>query len=97
MPAPDVEELLEAADTAESEREAKAVLNALSHTPGLTECPIAPDVLAKLLPDEGTVVLPKLKRIGGGPVYRLANVLSTSLHARRRSWCLQSPWARLHS
>ncbi|MBM6867162.1 sugar transferase [Collinsella tanakaei] len=72
MPASDVEELLEAADAVGSEREAKAVLNALCHTPGLTECPIAPDVLAKLLPDEGTVVLPKLKRIGGGPVYRLA-------------------------
>ena len=71
MPASDVEELLEAADAVGSEREAKAVLNALCHTPGLTECPIAPDVLAKLLPDEGVVVLPRLRRVGGGALYRL--------------------------
>lgn len=71
MPASDVEELLEAADAVGSEREAKAALNALCHTPGLTECPIAPDVLAKLLPDEGVVVLPRLRRVGGGALYRL--------------------------
>lgn len=65
-----VEEMLEAADAVENEREAKAVLHALSHTPGLTECAVAPDVLAKLLPDEGVVVLPQLTHIGGGIAYR---------------------------
>lgn len=63
-------QFVEAADNVANESEAKAVLHALSHTPGLTECPIAPEVLSKLLPDEEVVVLPKLKRVGGGAVYR---------------------------
>lgn len=67
-----VQELSKAADNVRNEHEAKAVLHALSHTPGLTECAIAPDVLAKLLPDEGVVVLPRLGRVGGGPLYRFA-------------------------
>lgn len=65
-----VEQLAEAAEVAADEREAKAVLHALSHTPGLTECPIAPDVLAKLLPDDEVVELPKLSRVNGGLLYR---------------------------
>ncbi len=67
-----VEQLAEAAEEASDEYEAKAVLHALSHTPGLTECAIAPDVLAKLLPDDEVVELPRLKRVNGGPVYRAA-------------------------
>lgn len=67
-----VEQLAEAAEVASDEREAKAVLHALSHTPGLAECPIAPDVLAKLLPDDEVVELPKLTHVNGGPVYRAA-------------------------
>lgn len=65
-----VKQLAEAAEEASDEREAKAVLNALGNTPGLTECAIAPDVLARLLPDDGVVELPRLTRVGGGPVYR---------------------------
>lgn len=67
-----VGQLAEAAEEASGEREAKAVLHALSHTPGLTECSIAPDVLAKLLPDNEVIVLPRFARVGGGPVYRVA-------------------------
>lgn len=65
-----VQELSEAADNVKNEHEAKAVLHALSHTPGLTECAIAPDVLAKLLPDDEVVVLPRLEHVGGGLLYR---------------------------
>ena len=67
-----VKQLAEAAGEASDEREAKAVLHALSHTPGLTECAIAPDVLAKLLPDDGVVELPRLTHVNGGPAYRAA-------------------------
>lgn len=70
-PAPAVvEQLAEAAEGAAGEDEAKAIMHALSHTPGLTECAIAPDVLAKLLPDDEVVELPRLKCVNGGPVYR---------------------------
>lgn len=65
-----MEQLAEAAEVVADEREAKAVLHALSHTPGLAECPIAPDVLAKLLPDDEVVELPKLSRVNGGLLYR---------------------------
>lgn len=65
-----VQELSEAANNVKNDQEAKAVLHALSHTPGLTECAIAPDVLAKLLPDDEVVVLPRLERVGGGLLYR---------------------------
>lgn len=65
-----VGQLAEAAEEASDEHEAKAVLHALSHTPGLTECAIAPDVLAKLLPDDEVVELPRLTHVNGGPVYR---------------------------
>lgn len=67
-----VEQLANAAEGVSDEREAKAVLHALSHTPGLSECAIAPDVLAKLLPDDEVVELPKLARVNGGLAYRIA-------------------------
>lgn len=67
-----VEEMSEAAVSVTSEAEVKAVMHALSHTPGLTECPIAPDVLAKLLPDDEVVELPKLTHVNGGLLYRFA-------------------------
>lgn len=70
--APSMEGIAAAADNVSSEEEAKAVLHALSHTPGLTECAIAPDVLARLLPDDEVVVLPRLSRVGGGALYRFA-------------------------
>lgn len=67
-----VEEMSEAAVSVTNEAEAKAVMHALSHTPGLTECPIAPDVLAKLLPDDEVVELPRLTHVNGGLLYRFA-------------------------
>lgn len=67
-----VEEMSEAAVSVTSEAEVKAVMHALSHTPGLTECPIAPDVLAKLLPDDEVVELPKLTHVNGGLLYCFA-------------------------
>ena len=70
-----VEELADAAMTVSDENEAKAVLHALSHTPGLTESAIAPDVLAELLPDDEIVELPELTRIGGGSFYRIVKRL----------------------
>ena len=66
-----VEQLADAAEEASADHEVKAVFNALSNTPGLNECTVAPDVLAKLLPDDEIVVLPKLTRVNGGPVYRV--------------------------
>lgn len=66
-----VEQLADAAEEASADHEVKAVFNALSNTPGLNECAVAPDVLAKLLPDDEIVVLPKLTRVNGGPVYRV--------------------------
>ena len=78
-----VEQLANAAEGVSDEREAKAVLHALSHTPGLSACAIAPDVLAKLLPDDEVVELPKLARVNGGLAYRVAkrvfDVVSCSL------------------
>lgn len=63
-------DLSEAAQSAENTQEFKRVYTAVSHTPGLTESGIAPDVLASLLPDEGVVELPRVKRISGGLGYR---------------------------
>lgn len=80
---PVIGELREAAEGVADESEAKAVLAALSHTPGLTECPIAPDVLAALLPDDEVVCLPTLSHVGGSLAYRVAkrafDVVSCSL------------------
>ncbi len=67
-----VEELADAAGAVGSEREARAVMSALGETPGLTESAVAPDVLARLLPDDEVVELPALARVGGGPAYRAA-------------------------
>ena len=63
-------DLSKAAQSAENTQEFKRVYTAVSHTPGLTESGIAPDVLASLLPDEGIVELPRVKRISGGLGYR---------------------------
>ena len=78
-----VEQLANAAEGVSDEREAKAVLHALSHTPGLSACAIAPDVLAKLLPDDEVVELPKLARVHGGPI-GLPNASSMLCRARSR-------------
>lgn len=63
-------DLSKAAQSAENTQEFKRVYTAVSHTPGLTESGIAPDVLASLLPDEGIVELPRVKRVSGGLGYR---------------------------
>lgn len=68
---PVIRDIAEAAEGVSGNTERIAVVTALSQTPGLTESAIAPDVLAKLLPDD-VVVLPELKRVGGGLAYRFA-------------------------
>lgn len=65
-----MEQLAEAAAAAETRHEAAQVLSAIGHTPGLTESGIAADVLAELLPDEGVVELPRVRRVAGGLGYR---------------------------
>ena len=65
-----IEDIAEAAKIAKGKQETEAVFEAFNRTPGLNECPIAPDVLARLLPDEDIVVLPKLDHVGGGIFYR---------------------------
>ena len=65
-----VDQLAEAAEEASGEREAKAVLHALGDIPGLNEYAVAPDALAKLLPDDEIIELPKLTHVNGGLVYR---------------------------
>lgn len=67
-----IDSLAGAAEAVVDEGEAKAVMLALGHTPGLTECSIAPDVLERLLPDDEVVVLPRLKRVNGSIFYRFA-------------------------
>ena len=72
--APSSEEVLRdlshAAQIAENTQEFRRIYSAVSHTPGLTESGIAPDVLASLLPDEGVVELPRVRRIAGSLGYR---------------------------
>lgn len=68
---PVIRDIAEAAEGVSGNTERIAVVTALSQTPGLTESAIAADVLAKLLPDD-VVVLPELKRVGGGLAYRFA-------------------------
>lgn len=72
--APSSEEVLRdlshAAQNAENTQEFRRIYSAVSHTPGLTESGIAPDVLASLLPDEGVVELPRVRRIAGSLGYR---------------------------
>ena len=63
-------DLSHAAQNAENAQEFRRIYSAVSHTPGLTESGIAPDVLASLLPDEGVVELPRVKRIAGSLGYR---------------------------
>lgn len=65
-----IEDIAEAAKIAEDKQETEAVFEAFNRTPGLNECPIAPDVLVELLPDEDVIVLPKLDHVGGGAFYR---------------------------
>lgn len=64
------ETLAEAASEAKTDKEKAAVMAGLSDTPRLTESGIAADVLEKLLPDEGVVELPRVRKVAGGPVYR---------------------------
>lgn len=82
-PASVMGQLAEAAEAANSPKEAKAIYEAVQHTPGLSESGIAPDVLDRLLPDEGTVVLPRVERVGGSLAYRVIkrafDVVSCSL------------------
>lgn len=66
------ETLSEAASEAKTDKEKAAVMAGLSDTPRLTESGIAADVLEKLLPDEGVVELPRVRKVAGGPVYRFA-------------------------
>ncbi len=47
-------------------------ISGLSDAVSQDESVIAPDVLPALLPDEDVVVLPKVKRIAGGAVYRFS-------------------------
>ena len=65
-----LKDLAEASAKVENTREASRIYTAVSHTPGLTESGIAPDVLASLLPDEGVVELPRVRRISGSLGYR---------------------------
>lgn len=65
-----LEELVQAASEAKTKKEAAAVLCAVGHTPGLSESGIAPDVLEALLPDDGVVRLPRVRRVAGGAGYR---------------------------
>lgn len=65
-----IEDIAEAAKIAKDKQETEAVFEAFNRTPGLNECPIAPDVLVELLPDEDVIVLPKLDHVGGGAFYR---------------------------
>lgn len=65
-----LKDLAEASAKVENAREASRIYAAVSHTPGLTESGIAPDVLASLLPDEGVVELPRVRKISGSLGYR---------------------------
>ena len=65
-----LKDLAEASAKVRNTREASRIYAAVSHTPGLTESGIAPDVLASLLPDEGVVELPRVRRISGSLGYR---------------------------
>lgn len=63
--------LVEAAEEAFTEHEKAAVMTGLADTPQLTETGIAPEVLSKLLPDEGVVVLSRVSHVSGGIAYRV--------------------------
>ena len=65
-----LDDLIRASREVKTHQERARIYSAVSHTPGLTESGIAPDVLNSLLPDEGVVVLPRVKRISGSLGYR---------------------------
>lgn len=65
-----LEELAQAAEESASEESTANIMVAVSDTPGLSESDIALGVLETLLPDEEVIVLPKVSRIAGGPLYR---------------------------
>ena len=67
---PVLEQLAAAAATVESPSQAERVLEALNHTPQLSESGIAPEVLEKLLPDEGVIELPKVTHVNGSLGYK---------------------------
>ena len=62
--------LAKAAEKALTDEERAAIMASLSDMPRLTESGIAPEVLAKLLPDDEVVVLPRVSHIAGGLGYR---------------------------
>ena len=64
-------QLAEAAATVSTPRQAERVLEAVGRTPLLSESGIAPEVLEKLLPDEGVVELPRVTHVNGGMGYRV--------------------------
>ena len=68
---PVLEQLVAAVAKVEDSSQAKRVLEALSHTPKLSESGIAPEVLKKLLPDEGVIELPKVTHVNGSLGYRI--------------------------
>lgn len=65
-----IEQIADAAGAVEGEHEARALMSALDETLGLTESAVAPDVLAKLLPDDEVVELPRIAHVNCGLVYR---------------------------
>ena len=65
-----LEDLAQAAEEAACDESAANIMVAVAHTPGLAASGIARGVLESLLPDEDVVVLPKVNKISGGPVYR---------------------------
>ena len=64
------ESLAETAEEAKRYRKKAAVTTGLSNTTQPAELGIAADVLEKLLPDEGIVVLPRIHHVSGGVFYR---------------------------
>lgn len=65
----DLEELAQAAEEAVCNESAANIMVAVSHTPGLSDSGIARGVLESLLPDDEIIVLPKVRRVSGGPIY----------------------------
>lgn len=78
-----LEELAQAAEEADSDETAAEIMVAVAHTPGLASSGIARGVLDSLLPDEDIVVLPRVRTVSGGPIYRAVkrgfDVISCSL------------------
>ena len=78
-----LEELAQAAEEADSDETAAEIMVAVAHTPGLASSGIARGILDSLLPDEDIVVLPRVRAVSGGPIYRAVkrgfDVISCSL------------------